>query len=418
MQLFKHAYFSLKYNKIRWLLMFVFLFLYLNLFFSLIDSVEGFRKEIDRSKDKYAKQVQLFPLSEEAAQLSHKELENYGLSDYIDRIDYDGYLYLEPVRVEDYLNPEQRVSVSALTSMIGVLPNKELKKKMASLSFDMPALEGKECLVSQTYAESENVSIGDVVSYWFNQSRVDFTVKGIYESTVETIYMAHMYLSSEALEAAEPTMYSQIQWYSVYHLKNSEAFADFSQEVKEKGLSELYQIVSNESLYQEETVFLNEALKRSGYGLIGTVLVGIIALFARGILFKRKQTAEIGFFYSSGVSKGKMILMDCSNNFLLLLAVSLLTFLSVRNYVSFFTQFMLNGTIEAVTTQTVSLFSTNSFSVITSIVEPIRSIHVEAAYSVGKIFLLLLLCLVLSAGKIIEIRRFQFSGQLVEAKDE
>lgn len=418
MQLFKHAYFSLKHSKLQWLLKFLFLFLYLSLLFSLLDSMDGFRKEIDRSKDKYAKQVQLFPVSEEAKELSYKELEKYAQSNYIDHIDYDGYLYLEQVKEMDYLNPEQKVVTSALTSMIGVLPNKELKKKMANLSLDLPVLKGNECVVSKAYAESENVGVGDVVSYWSNQSRVTFTVKGIYESTVETIYMAHIYLSSEALEAEALAIYDRVQWYSVYHLKDSETFADFSREVKEKGLSELYQIVSNESLYQEETVFLNEALKLSGYGLVGMALIGIIALVAKNVLVKRKLAAEIGFLYSSGFSKAKLIAMSYSNNLLLLLAVCVLIFLSVRSYVSFFTQFLLDGTIEAVTTQTVSLFSTSSYSVITSIVEPIRSIHVEAVFSPGKIVLLFLLCLVLSAGKVSEIRRFQFGSQLMEEKDE
>ncbi|MBP1045961.1 hypothetical protein I6N96_06680 [Enterococcus sp. BWM-S5] len=414
MQLFKHAYFSLKHNKIQWLIKFLFLFTYLSLVFGLVDSISNFKREIDRSKNKYATQVQIFPNSEGAGELTYKELENYGLSDYIDRIEYDGYLYLQPVKNSEQLLAGQRTTASALTSMIGVLPTKELTRIMKEISFDMPELKAGECLISQSYADTENIRVGDVVSYYNDQSQVDFTVKGIYKPKVEVIYLAHIYLTSESLEAVEPELYQQTLWHSVYHLADSEAFDDFSSEVREKGLSEQYQIVSNESLYHEETVFLNEALKRAGYCLSGTLLIGLIPLYLVASLFKRKQTAEIGFLYSNGISKRKISLMYCSNDLLLLIAASFLAFVLMKGCISSLTEFLLNGTIESVTSQTVSFFSTNNFSVTTSIAEPIKTVASSTTLAPTKFGLLFLLWLILSAGKINEVRRFQFGTRLTE----
>ncbi|WP_321386913.1 ABC transporter permease [uncultured Enterococcus sp.] len=414
MQLFKHAYFSLKYSKLQWLIKGLILFLYLNLVFSLIDSVNGFRKKIEESQANYAAQIHLFPASGEVDLLTYQQLEEYGKSEYVDSIEHTGFLYLEPEE-EQPTDSLQENELSSAVSILGVLPQNELKNKVKMVEgIDSFELGAGECLISQRYAEMEQLSVGDTLSYSMNQKQIDFTVRGIYETAEAEAFASDIYTTVEAVEALDTALYKQIDWYSVFHLVDPTAIENFSSELKEKGLSEHYQIFSNEAYYKEETVFLNEAKKRASYALFGVILLGIVPIYGVTNLFKKRQASEIGFLYSTGISKAKLVWMYSGNNLLLLLTMSLLASFSARSYVASFAQFILDTTQQILDSQTADFFSTSSFSIVTSVVEPITAISVESSLYFEKFLLAAIVLIALSVGIINDIRRFQLGSRLME----
>lgn len=416
MQLLKHAYFSLKHNKLQWLLKFLFLFLYLNLVFSLIDSIHGLKKEIQTSQRNYAAQVQLFPISEQAVPLTYQQLEDYGKSEYVDHVEHDGFLYLAPTDPQTTVHSQEEVS-SSVGGMIHVLPQAEIDNKVKLQGVDRLKLGANECLISQQYADMQQVSIGETISFDNGQAQVDFVVKGIYDTEETESFGPDIYTTIEALKSGNPELYKQVQWYSIYHLVDQSMFDDFWSELKEKGVTDQYQLVSNEEYYQEETVFLSETLKKSGYGLLGVVLLGVVPLYALTKIFRKRQLTEIGFLYSMGISRIKLAGIYIGDNLLLLLVTGCLAMVSVNGYLSSFAQLLLNSTQKLLNAQTVDFFSTNNFSVVTSItapIAPITEISVQSSFSIEKVALIMVIVIILSISAVNEIRRFQLGNQLME----
>lgn len=413
MQLFKHAYFSLKYSKLQWLSKILLLFLYFNLMFSLFDSINGFKKEIKASKERYGTQVQIISISGMMSTLTYQQLEEYGKSDYVDHTEKYGYLYLESQEEQSTVETQEKM-VSSVGSMIGVLQKNDLKDRVKTSEPGATELKSGECLISQQYAEMKQINRGDTLSFINGQSQVDFTVKDIFESAKTDSFAADIYTTAELLETQDSALYKRVEWDATYYLRDAVMIDDFSDELRNKGIPDDFMVLSNEKYYKEETVFLNEAMERAVYLLFGVALIGVVLLYILTTLSRKKQQTEIGFLYSMGISRAKMAMLFVGNNLLLVLVTGLLSVFSISGYLTSFAQFLLNTTQKMFETQTTEIFSMTSFSIVTSGTAPITAVSIQPSLSYEKILLVGIVLIILSMDAVNKVRRFQLSSHLME----
>jgi putative ABC transport system permease protein len=175
-----------------------------------------------------------------------------------------------------------------------------------------------ECVVSKEFAELNNLSIGNEITL-FNvddtAQTLTLTIAGIYldATTAQPNSGAKWAINNRRNEilvnydtltatGAVATVYTQAE----YYLKNPEYGKDFEKELREKGLSEFYNINIDSSNYFQ----IVEPVK--GLSNISNVMMSVVLIFGGSVLVLlsvlavRERKYEIGVLRAMGMEKGRV----------------------------------------------------------------------------------------------------------------
>ena len=184
-----------------------------------------------------------------------------------------------------------------------------------------------ECLVSEEFAELNNLSVGDTITLYASLHNDDFTKnrKISYELTLVGIYydlteeyagiqvsMANrrneILTTTDTILAPVEEGESGFSVTSTYFLKNPSMLKDFEAQIREKGLSEYLKVTTDENGYNS-IVAPVEGLKSMSVTFMVIVLVlGAIILLLLSTIAIRERKYEIGVLRAMGMKKGKVAL--------------------------------------------------------------------------------------------------------------
>ena len=176
---------------------------------------------------------------------------------------------------------------------------------------------GFECVINLELATLNEVSVGDTITLKNpnTEKTYDFTVKGIYEESSNSDDSVKMYSQSankiitgsnvvETLVADDSTLVTNIT--PSFILQNEDAIQAFTDELKEKGLSENYTLNTNVDELKKATQSIENVKAFATTFLIITLIIASIVLFVINMINIRERKYEIGVFRTIGVSKLKL----------------------------------------------------------------------------------------------------------------
>ena len=177
--------------------------------------------------------------------------------------------------------------------------------------------ETQECVISTELASLNGISVGSTISLKNpnTEATYDFLVKGIYKDNSNTDDSVSMYLPSankiitgskviEKLVTDDSSLVTNIT--PSFILKDEESIEGFQNELKEKGLNELYTLNTNLSELENATKSIQNVKTFSTTFLIITLLIASIVLFVINMINIRERKYEIGVFRTIGISKFKL----------------------------------------------------------------------------------------------------------------
>jgi len=186
---------------------------------------------------------------------------------------------------------------------------------------------GRECLVSEVFAELNNLSVGDKVNLFaslHNESGTEYrkisyelTLVGIYYDLTEeyagiqvpmTNRRNEILTTTDTILAPVGEGESGFSVTSTYFLKNPSMLKDFETEIRGKGLSEYMKVSTDEKGY-DSIVAPVEGLKSMSVTFMIIVLVlGAIILILLSTIAIRERKYEIGVLRAMGMKKSKVAL--------------------------------------------------------------------------------------------------------------
>ena len=183
-----------------------------------------------------------------------------------------------------------------------------------------------ECLVSETFAELNNLSVGDKVILYaslhddtgeYRRISYNLTLVGIYYDLTEEyagIQVPMVNRRNEVLTTTDTILSpvregeSGFSVTSTYFLKNPSMLKDFEAEIRAKGLSEYLKVTTDEKGY-DSIVAPVEGLKSMSVTFMIIVLVlGAIILILLSTIAIRERKYEIGILRAMGMKKSKVAL--------------------------------------------------------------------------------------------------------------
>lgn len=196
--------------------------------------------------------------------------------------------------------------------------------------------ENYDCIISEELAAYNDLSVGDEITF-YNPNSEDETytlqVTGLYHSEqnaavegmfrqsdpANTIYMSYAALkkmteaSESTAEVSENDFGMQISSAiasdisGTYVFDSVDDYNAFSEDVYDMGLSEEYQVVSQDvNNYEQSLVPLQTLRKTAGYFLIVILVIGALILMVLNIFSIRERKYEIGVLTAIGMKKWKV----------------------------------------------------------------------------------------------------------------
>ncbi len=194
------------------------------------------------------------------------------------------------------------------------------KAKITSGSMITNDDESNSVVISRDLAENNDLEIGDTITlYWPENTDITYELKitGIFEAEDNSTdnFMNMTALSVQNQMYITTTMMNQIlenadnpnNINAKFYLKNADDLEKFTAEVREKGLSEYYQVSDNT---EEILATLKPIQNISNFSLtflIVILVVGAIILAVINMINIRDRKYEIGVLRSIGMSKTKVI---------------------------------------------------------------------------------------------------------------
>lgn len=176
---------------------------------------------------------------------------------------------------------------------------------------------GLECVISSELATLNEVTIGSNITLKNSNTGVtyDFVVKGIYKDNSDSNNSATMYSASankiitgsemvEKLVAEDSSLVTNIT--PSFIMQNEEVIENFTEELKEKGLSEYYTVNTNVEELKNATKSIENVKTFATTFLIITLIISSVVLFVINMINIRERKYEIGVFRTIGVSKFKL----------------------------------------------------------------------------------------------------------------
>ena len=174
-----------------------------------------------------------------------------------------------------------------------------------------------ECVISSELASLNETTVGSTITLKnpTNNKTYDFLVKGIYKDNSNTDDSVNMYSPSanklitgstviEKLVEDDNTLVTNIT--PSFVLKNEDSIDSFSNELKEKGLSDYYVLNTNLDELESATKSIENVKTFATTFLLITLAIASIVLFVINMINIRERKYEIGVFRTIGVSKFKL----------------------------------------------------------------------------------------------------------------
>lgn len=174
-----------------------------------------------------------------------------------------------------------------------------------------------QCVISSELATLNEITVGDTITLKnpTTEKTYDFTVTGIYTDNNDNNESAKMYSESantiivgsklvELLVADDSTLVTNIT--PSFILNGEEYIEAFEAELKEKGLSEYYQINTNLEELQNATKSIENVKTFATTFLLITLIISSLVLFVINMINIRERKYEIGVYRTIGMSKFKL----------------------------------------------------------------------------------------------------------------
>ena len=175
-----------------------------------------------------------------------------------------------------------------------------------------------ECVINQELATLNELQVGDTITLKNsnNSKKYVFTITGIYEESSEATSMVSMYSNSantiitsvnivEQIMADDSSLTSSIEPSFILNSEND--IENFAEEVKEKGLSEYYEVTTNLEDIESETESISNVKTFATTFLVITLIIGGIVLFVINMINVRERKYEIGVLRTIGMKKSLVI---------------------------------------------------------------------------------------------------------------
>ena len=175
----------------------------------------------------------------------------------------------------------------------------------------------QECVISSELATLNEITVGQTITLKNpnTEATYDFTVKGIYKDNSDSDDTNNMYSKSankiitgseviEKLVEEDSTLVTNIT--PSFILQNKDSIEKFTEELKEKGLSEYYTVNTNEEELESATKSIENVKIFATTFLLIMLVISAIVLFVINMINIRERKYEIGVFRTIGVSKAKL----------------------------------------------------------------------------------------------------------------
>lgn len=208
-----------------------------------------------------------------------------------------------------------------------------------------------ECIISKELAELNELSIGDGIEVTASLYTDDIVVRNVtYTLTITGIYFdateeygmfANPYLNrrNEILTTFETVANvaeadeNGITVGSRYFLKNPDMLADFTAELKTKGLNDIFKVTTDESSYNRVVGPVEGLRSISITFMIIVLILGSIILILLASIAIRERKYEIGVLRAMGMKKGKVAL-GLWSEMLVITAICLVIGLGIGSMIS------------------------------------------------------------------------------------
>ncbi len=179
-----------------------------------------------------------------------------------------------------------------------------------------------ECIVSEDFAELNDLKVGDTIDFIGISSRqeskeLDLKISGIYRdltpersngfpkmamsnrrNEIITSYDTFADYNTLFAENSSPVYIS-----AKYFLKDPDFLEDFTEEVRAKGLSDMYNVSTDEDNYNKIIKPVKGLSKVSLMFMVGILTFGSVILIILSLLSIRERKYEIGVLRAMGMSK-------------------------------------------------------------------------------------------------------------------
>ncbi|WP_026478715.1 ABC transporter permease [Alkaliphilus transvaalensis] len=177
-----------------------------------------------------------------------------------------------------------------------------------------------ECIVSQQYADLNNLSVGDTIevdSYYKNDPMTHrLTITGIYMdntmlgSNLEVISSMEN-RNNEILTSFDTAINMEMftadgRVSAQYFLKDPTLLSAYEKELREMGLADYYNVVTDEAGYKKVVGPVEGLAKVTNTFLIVVLILGSMVLILLSTLAIRERKYEIGVLRAMGMKNGKV----------------------------------------------------------------------------------------------------------------
>ncbi|MFA7725139.1 MAG: FtsX-like permease family protein [Candidatus Izemoplasmatales bacterium] len=320
---------------------------------------------------------------------------------------------------EDYLPLKAKVEGSTRSDI-----NDDFKSGVRKIVHGKMYENIDECIVSEEFAELNNLSVGDKIKITSNLKKNpmthELTISGIFEDNTEVVNN-HQNLStyengSNDIFASFETVIN-LQLYdsagsldAEYVLKDPAFLENYKAELKEKGLSDFYIVSTDEASYNKIVKPVQGIAKIINVFLIVVLILGSVILVLLSTLAIRERKYEIGVLRAMGMKKRKVAL-GLLSEMLIITGICLIAGLGIGTSISQpVADIMIKNQIETVND---SNDNTNGISIINESesggAEPLNelkiSLNIEAVSQI--IVVSLLLAVISSLTGILYITKFE-----------
>ena len=176
--------------------------------------------------------------------------------------------------------------------------------------------DSNNCVISEELAELNDLKVGDTITL-VNPKNSDLTyeltVTGIYKENSDTSKdMTSMFTSSANTIITNSNVVEKMSSDSedlsvtitpTFILKSKDVVEKFTNEIKEKGLSDYYTVTDNVDTVTEATKSINNVKTFATTFLIITLIIGGVVLFVINMINIRERKYEIGVLRTIGMKK-------------------------------------------------------------------------------------------------------------------
>jgi putative ABC transport system permease protein len=191
------------------------------------------------------------------------------------------------------------------------------------ISGEMFPLDTSEplCVITDELAAENQLEIKDTLSFTNpanEEEQIEFIITGIYTDDGAGDPSAMNWFSNSANQIltshtalqkiTSDTENFQTQLSSVFYLKNTESIDDFETQLREKGLSSIYMLTTNQEQSDETLRPLTNLDRFATIFLLMVLLIGGTILFVLNMINVRERKYEIGVLRAIGMKKNKLVI--------------------------------------------------------------------------------------------------------------